>query len=30
MADDTFASVISLHHLPLKKREKKASSRTRA
>lgn len=30
MADDTAASVISLHQLPLKKREKKGVQRTRA
>jgi hypothetical protein len=27
MADDTFASVIPLHHVPLKKRERKATAR---
>jgi hypothetical protein len=30
MADDTIASVIPLHHVPLKKREKKAATRPRA
>jgi hypothetical protein len=30
MADDTIASVIPLHHVPLKKREKKTTRRTRA
>jgi hypothetical protein len=28
MADDTFASVIPLHHVPLKKRERKATARS--
>jgi hypothetical protein len=30
MADDTIASIIPLHHVPLKKREKKTVRRTRA